>query len=511
VALVNEALDKRLLITALEQLKEKYELYLSGGDVREALTRATLIDPLLAALGWDVSDPTRCIVEDWVQRPESPDWADYSLLNPDGATRVVWEAKRADHPFALRNIGHPDGVWSNTTTRRFVEQGLDYAYRKGADWVVLTNGHQLVLLESFRRGQEHLRPNQARLVFSSFDEMLEHTDELWLLNRASVLSGRLDDQFELEPRQIVVSEPLPRELTAPDIYAERPDWMNVPLADIPDRESELVVDEPELVYTNLLPVLDLPEYTFGAPTGCRYKRDVLRLAGGLEYIPCILREGRLWTFADLSQTEYVNLGVCTAEIEPITTSVWEQDKDKRLWLTALLHDCLHEHARNRGLEAGRRYRYYFRPFGNRVFRRVRYRSFSNRVQRWVVRQDCTTGYWVHSAADLHFVTLGGRYYLLVDPSYVITEDGAEGVDGSVAGPMVTSLVSGERNRKYLYDMNFWKAWLAGEIDSHQAFIHLSCGDARVSVSTQFVSGTAPFSVPPFRAEEEDLDEEVLDG
>ena len=506
---MNKALDKRLLIKALEQLKEKYEAYLSGGDVREALTRSTLIDPLLATLGWDVSDPTQCIVEDWVQRAGNPDWADYSLLNPDGTTRVVWEAKRADYPFALRDIGHPDGVWGNTTTKHFVEQGLDYAYRKGADWIVLTNGHQLVLLESFRRGQEHLRPKQAKLVFDSFDEMLERVDNLWLLNRASVLSGRLDDRFGLEPPQIVVSKPLPEELTAPDIYAERPDWMNVPLADIPDRESDLVWDEPELLYANLLPVLDLPEYVFSAPTWCRRKKDVLRHAGGANYIPCVFREGRLWTFADLTRTAYITLSVCTNQIEQIVTSTWEGDKDKRLWLTELLHDCLHEHIRHRYLEAGRGRRYYFRP-SRRIFRRVRYRQFSNRVQRWVVRQDRDTDYWVHTAADLRFVTLGGRFYLQIDPSYVITEDGVKWVDGSVAGPMITSLVSGERNRKYLYHLNFWKAWLADEFDAQKDLFSLSCGDAVVPISTQFVSGTAPFSVPSFKAVEEDLEEEVLE-
>lgn len=512
---VSSTLNKELFLNTLKQLKDKYERHLSNSSVREALTRSTLIDPLLVSLGWDVSDPTQCIVEDWVQTSEGPDWADYSLLNPDGTTRIIWEAKRADYAFVLRNIDHPEGVWDSAATRRFAEQGLDYAYRKGADWAVLTNGHQLVLMESFRRGQEHLRPSQAKLVFSSFEEMLDQADELWTLNRASVLSGRLDEQFGLEPRQIVVSEPIPEELTAPDIYAERPDWMTIPVADIPDRESRLVLDEPETIYANLLPVSKLPVSIQSASTMCRHKREVLRHVGGAEYTPCILREERLWTFADLGHTAYLSTGVCTKDVAQVAVSKWEEDRDKRLWLTELLHDCLHEHARARDLdEAGKRGRYYFRPRGTQVFRRVRYRSFSNRVQRWVVRQDRTTGYWIHSAAGLQFITLGKQFYLLIDPTYVITKDGVKWVDGSVAGPMVTSLVSGERNRKYLYHINFWKAWLADESDEHQDFIYLGCGDAEVSVSTQFSSGLAPFSVPSFKVDEEeleeDLDEEVLD-
>lgn len=499
-------LDKRQFLDTLRQLKEKYERWLSGGDVREPLTRATLVDPLLEALGWNLSDPTQCIVEDRVPAAEQPDWADYSLLNPDGTVRMVWEAKRADQSLRLRDIKHPAGIWNAVTTKQFVEQALNYAYRKGADWAVLTNGHQLVLLESFRRGQEHLRPGQAKIAFGSFAEMLERSDELWLLNRASVLSGQLDTRFSLEPQPIVVNEHLPTERTAPDIYADRPDWTSVPLAHIPNRESALILEDAEEIYTNLLPVLDLPPTIFSAPTLCQKKKHVLAQAGGRNYIPCVLRDGRIWTFSNLALAPYVALGVCGSQVERSPTLKWETDEDKRRWLTELLHDCLHEHARNRLLEPGRKRRYYFSP-AQTTFRRVRYRSFQNRVWRWVVRQDRNSGYWVHTAADLQFVSLGNRFYLQIDPSYVITRDGHEWVDGSIAGPLTTSITSGERNRKYLYHINFWKAWLADEVDQHQSCIQLHCGDAAVSVSTQFVSGMAPFSVPPFGVTYEDLEEE----
>jgi hypothetical protein len=502
-------LDKRLFLDTLRQLKRKHERWLGGDGVREPLTRATLIDPLLQALGWDLSDPTQCIVEDRVPTAQRPDWADYSLLNPDGTVRMIWEAKRADQDFSFRDLSHGMGVWGNAATKRFVEQALNYAYRKGADWAVLTNGHQLVLLESFRRGQEHLRTDQAKIAFDCFEDMLSRSDELWLLNRASVLSGQLDIHFGLEPQPIVVSEPLPTERTAPDIYADRPDWISVPLADIPDYESELVLEEPEEIYSNLLPVLDLPPTIFSAPTLCKKKTHVLAQAGGPNYIPCVLREGHVWTFANLALASYIALGVCGSEIQWTPTSEWERDEDRRRWLTELLHDCLHEHARDRSLEAGRGRRYYFRP-AQATYRRVRYRSFQNRVRRWVVRQDRNSSYWVHTAADLQFVTLGNQFYLQIDPSYVITRDGREWVDGSVAGPMTTSITSGERNRKYLYNINFWKAWLADEVDRKQDSIDLLCGDATVKVSTRFVSGSAPFSVPPFAAVDEDLEEEETD-
>jgi len=51
---VSSTLNKELFLNTLKQLKDKYERHLSNSSVREALTRSTLIDPLLVSLGWDV-------------------------------------------------------------------------------------------------------------------------------------------------------------------------------------------------------------------------------------------------------------------------------------------------------------------------------------------------------------------------------------------------------------------------------------------------------------------------
>ncbi len=68
------------LVNVIETLKERIQAH--GATLRESETRTrmALIDPLLSALGWDISDPA-------VVTPEyaaGGGRADYALLSPDG-------------------------------------------------------------------------------------------------------------------------------------------------------------------------------------------------------------------------------------------------------------------------------------------------------------------------------------------------------------------------------------------------------------------------------------------
>ena len=61
----------------------------------ETSTRYLIIDPVLRSLGWDLSNPTDCIVEYKVS-PGSQRAVDYALLDSSGSPVVLIEAKRID-------------------------------------------------------------------------------------------------------------------------------------------------------------------------------------------------------------------------------------------------------------------------------------------------------------------------------------------------------------------------------------------------------------------------------
>ena len=78
------------LIGAIESLKQRIKDHKDEVGAYEVRTRTALIDPMLRALGWDVSDPSMVTIEAKMVRG----WADYALLDGNGEIVVLVEAKK---------------------------------------------------------------------------------------------------------------------------------------------------------------------------------------------------------------------------------------------------------------------------------------------------------------------------------------------------------------------------------------------------------------------------------
>ena len=86
------------LVDTIESLKRRIKDHREQIEAYEVRTRTALIDPLLRALGWDVSDPSLVTIEAKMVRG----WADYALLDGNGEIVVLVEAKKLadkDIPF----------------------------------------------------------------------------------------------------------------------------------------------------------------------------------------------------------------------------------------------------------------------------------------------------------------------------------------------------------------------------------------------------------------------------
>ena len=99
------------LVGVIELLKERIATHGASLRENETRTRMALIDPLLQALGWDVSDPTMVTPEYSVGASR----ADYALLTPTGNPSALVEAKKLDESLAshrmqmlnyARHVGH---------------------------------------------------------------------------------------------------------------------------------------------------------------------------------------------------------------------------------------------------------------------------------------------------------------------------------------------------------------------------------------------------------------------
>ena len=120
------------LVSTIETIKERIATHGASLRENETRTRMALIDPLLQALGWDVSDPGIVTPEYSVGASR----ADYALLEGDGSPAATVEAKKLGEPLASHRM-----------------QMLNYSNASGVEFAGLTDGDKWELYEVFKRGQ----------------------------------------------------------------------------------------------------------------------------------------------------------------------------------------------------------------------------------------------------------------------------------------------------------------------------------------------------------------------
>jgi Restriction Enzyme Adenine Methylase Associated len=113
----------RDLLDTLKQCVERLDRYRRPGQrVGESNTKAGLIEPVIAALGWDILDPDE-VHREYRRRPaDNP--VDYALLL-SRTPRLFIEAK---------------GLGENLDDPRWANQIISYAAVAGVEWVALTDG-----------------------------------------------------------------------------------------------------------------------------------------------------------------------------------------------------------------------------------------------------------------------------------------------------------------------------------------------------------------------------------
>ena len=119
------------LVSVIDTLKERMRAHGPTLRANETRTRMALIDPLLTALGWDVSDPALVTPEYTVGEGR----ADYALHGSESIPAAMVEAKRLGHPL-------------NDDERM---QMLNYANARGVRYAAVTDGDVWEFYEVFKQ------------------------------------------------------------------------------------------------------------------------------------------------------------------------------------------------------------------------------------------------------------------------------------------------------------------------------------------------------------------------
>src|SRR5829696_7337678 len=116
---------RQTLTSVLPKLKKRIQKVHNRKDnIGEQNTKAALIDPLLAALGWDIEDIDE-VSREYRRKPQDNpvDYALFMLRSP----RLFVEAK---------------GLEKDLSDRKWISQVLGYATVVGVEWCILTNGDE---------------------------------------------------------------------------------------------------------------------------------------------------------------------------------------------------------------------------------------------------------------------------------------------------------------------------------------------------------------------------------
>ncbi len=160
--------DKGRTYTQIVELVQKYHS-LTASDknkYNEENTKKDFIQPLFAALGWDMANAE----EVWAEHPAGRGPVDYAF-RIDGVARFYLEAKPLKN-----NLANPD----------WVKQAISYAYNKGIPWVVLTNFKELWVFTGDQREQ--------RFITLRAEEYIEELERLSLLSKESIAAGSLGEE-----------------------------------------------------------------------------------------------------------------------------------------------------------------------------------------------------------------------------------------------------------------------------------------------------------------------------
>ena len=174
-----------------EYLKHATALIERNPTMSEANTIATLIEPLLEVLGWNIRDP------DEVQRG-------YQVHIGDRMEYVDIALKINNRPIIFIEAKAVD----TSLQDHLAEQPIKYANAEGVSWCVLTNGRELGIYNAFWKIKGIEQKTLFKLSIKDFKEKL---DKLLLLSREKVVSGKLDEEGEFEHARRMIFEWLRQE------------------------------------------------------------------------------------------------------------------------------------------------------------------------------------------------------------------------------------------------------------------------------------------------------------
>lgn len=269
--------------------------------------------------------------------------------------------------------------------------------------------------------------------------------------------------------------------------------------------ERVLTDIGETLYTNVLPVIRMPEEIWVVPVlPEKQPRFHERLSGDRRIPPYRYGAGILTTITDPSIPDTAITDVIDeGAIESFELNDWlGQDTDNENHLRALLNSALHRRLKYIGLEFLRSHRRYFYNKGLAEDSPIKKKWVSSRNGREYTRlvakhyQYGINAFYRHLSMDARFDRFAGSWGVLIEPRLHFSTDGYERWEGKAARSYAIRARSEQYNNVFLNDILFW----AYQISEGKGQFELLVGDDSVAIVSGIpLSVEAGFSIDPIGA------------
>ena len=224
----------------------------------------------------------------------------------------------------------------------------------------------------------------------------------------------------------------------------------------------------EVIYSNLFEVKQIPDKIY---LGTAKHKSFLETIKALRllyptktYFPLKFREynDKVVTFANL--TNSINMHSKIVQSDSITqesVADWLEDIDKENIIVSLLNKEIIDKARRQGMYYDRNVgKLYYTMLPDQQVRKMewptRYRGKQKKqVVRKILDDKLNRNVYLHGAARARITKIGDKFYLMLNPTMIITSDGKTPITGMREGAIITGQTYRIYNKQQLNNILFW--------------------------------------------------------
>ena len=221
----------------------------------------------------------------------------------------------------------------------------------------------------------------------------------------------------------------------------------------------------EKLLSNLFLIKKIPTHLYLSSTNFTSKKEIFDV---YENIPSefTLKENKLITFYNLENKEnpFREL-IDYTSIEKIPVEKYLQEENKWRYVVELLNLNLKSYCKLLGLIFEKKYGRYFFPASFTGKKEIEWKPRGKkRAKRKVVWEYYFKGdkYYLHKGAKIKVTKIGNKFFLVIQPCFVITKDGVHLTESKELQLKYQSYYSRLYNFHLINDLLFWSALLKGK-------------------------------------------------